>query len=100
MIRKHVQKSAAAAVRYFKLADYLASGQVLRPELGGQAAERLGVGGSNTQQHFERLCYNLHPLTGEALTARTRDDRIVGVDVTFDPPKAWSVLEALSPDGA
>jgi conjugative relaxase-like TrwC/TraI family protein len=100
MIRHHVQKSAADAVRYYQLADYLAEGQVLRPELGGRAAALLGVAGSNDKAHFERLCYNQHPLNGEPLTARTRSDRIVGIDLTFDVPKIWSVLEQLTPNGS
>lgn len=58
------------------------------------------MAGSNDRLHFERLAHNLDPLTGERLTERMRADRIVGVDVTFDGPKSFSVLEALTPDPA
>lgn len=98
MIRHHVQKSAADAIRYYSYSDYLAEGTSLSSHLDGRAAERLGVAGSNAKEAFERLCHNLHPLTGEQLTERMRDDRIVGIDLTFDTPKWWAVLEALSPD--
>jgi conjugative relaxase-like TrwC/TraI family protein len=102
MIRHHVQRDARAAFAYYQLADYLAEGKALPPELcpqlGGRAAGLLGVAGSNDKSHFERLCHNLHPLTGEQLTERMRADRIVGIDVTFDGPKSLSVLEALTPD--
>lgn len=98
MIRHHVQKDAAAAVKYYQLADYLAEGEGPRAELGGRAAAMLGVAGSNDKLHFERLAHNLNPLTGEQLTERMRSDRIVGIDITFDGPKSFSVLEALTPD--
>lgn len=99
MIRHHVQKSAADAKRYYARSDYYAPGHAAPAnELGGRAAELLGVAGPAEQLHFERLCDNLHPLTGQPLTARTREDRIVGVDLTFDTPKSVAVLEALTPD--
>ena len=47
---------------------------------------------------FERLCDNLHPQTGEALTARTSSERTVGYDFTFSVPKSVSLLYALSED--
>lgn len=97
MIRHHVQKSAADAKRYYAQADYYADGSVLRPEFGGKAAGLLGIDGPASMEQFDRLCDNCHPLTGRQLTPRTRDDRIVGIDLTFDGPKGAGVLEALAP---
>lgn len=98
MIRHHVQKSAKDAVRYYSAPDYYAAGAPGASRLLGGAARLLGVEHSNVFEHFERLCHNQNPLTGEPLTARSRGDRIVGVDFTFDGPKGFSVLEALTGD--
>ena len=100
MIRHHVQKSAPDAKRYYQQPDYYAEGAVRTPALAGRAAERLGVEGSPESLHFERLVDNLHPITGQPLTARQRADRIVGIDLTFDGPKSLAILEALSGDTA
>ncbi len=99
MLRHHVQKSAAAAKKYYQTADYYLEGREQSAGLGGRGAERLGVAGSAAKEHFERLCDNIHPLiAGERLTARLNDDRIVGIDLTFDGPKSFSVLAALTGD--
>ena len=37
---------------------------------GGKASDRLDLVGEVLRQHFERLCDNRHPFTGEQLTAR------------------------------
>ena len=44
------------------------------------------------------LCENRDPSTGQQLTPRTRSDRTVGYDFTFDGPKSVSVLYALTQD--
>jgi conjugative relaxase-like TrwC/TraI family protein len=67
---------------------------------GGKAAERLGLDGDILRQQFERLCDNLHPLTGERLTARMRADRRVGYDFNFHVSKSVSLLYALADDPA
>src|SRR4051812_17424399 len=97
MIRHHVQKSAADAKRYYAQADYYASQADLRSVFGGKAAERLGIAGAADKDQFDRLCDNLHPVTGQKLTARKNDERIVLIDLTFDGPKGAAVLEALAP---
>ena len=98
MLRHHVQRDAKAAQAYYTLADYLAEGEELKPEFGGLGARRLGLEGSGSKQAFDRLCDNLHPETGEKLTIRRKDNRIVGIDFTFDGPKSFAILEALTDD--
>lgn len=100
MLRHHVQKSAAAAKRYYEAtaADYYSTGMDIRPVFGGKGAERLGIAGPADKKHFDRLCDNLHPITGEPLTQRQRQDRIVGIDYTLDGPKGAAVLEAFAPE--
>src|SRR4029077_6262313 len=56
----------------------------------GRAAEMTGLAGEVNRNHFFALCDNEHPVTGERLTPRMRDDRRVLTDLTFDAPKSVS----------
>ena len=99
MLRFHQSESSSAAKLYYAKSDYyLEGGQETIGEWGGRAASLLGLKGQVDRSSFERLCDNLHPLTGEQLTARTREDRTVGNDITFDCPKSVSVLYELTQD--
>lgn len=98
MIRITQQSSAEAARHYYSSADYYTEGQELVGEWGGRAAERLGLSGTVSKDSFDSLCENRHPTTGERLTPRTKSNRTVGYDLTFDPPKSVSVLYALTRD--
>jgi conjugative relaxase-like TrwC/TraI family protein len=99
MIRFHQSESASDAKRYYAKSDYyLEGGQETVGEWGGRAAELFGLTGRVDRLSFERLCDNLHPETGEQLTPRTRGDRTVGNDITFDCPKSVSVVYELTGD--
>ena len=98
MIRITQQDSARDAKRYYATADYYSEGQELIGAWGGKGASRLGLSGMVDQFSFERLCDNLHPTTGKALTVRTRASRTVGYDFTFSVPKSVSLLYAMSGD--
>ena len=98
MIRISQQDSAAGAKRYYAAADYYSEGQELVGLWGGKGASRLGLSGTVDKDSFDRLCDNLHPQTGEPLTARTRTERTVGYDFTFSVPKSVSLLYAMSGD--
>ena len=98
MLRFHQSESASDAKSYYTRADYLAEGQEAVGPWGGRAALLLGLRGLVDKRSFDRLCDNLHPLTGEQLTARTRADRTVGNDLTFDAPKSVSLLYELTRD--
>src|SRR5580704_796504 len=98
MLRMYPQSRPDDAKRYYASADYYTEGQELIGEWGGKAAERLGLNGVVDRAAFDALCDNLHPATGKRLTPRTRSDRTVGYDFTFDGPKSVSVLYALSGD--
>lgn len=58
----------------------------------GKGAALLGLKGVVQAEDFRRLCYNLHPETGQPLTQRTNDKRRVGTDFTFDAPKSVSLV--------
>ncbi|WP_164489808.1 MobF family relaxase [Runella sp. SP2] len=102
MIRMIQSSSAAHAKAYFSealaKADYYINDQELSGRIEGKLAERLGVTGKATKEAFFALCENTHPLTGEPLTARTKDERTTGYDINFHCPKSVSILHALSKD--
>jgi conjugative relaxase-like TrwC/TraI family protein len=80
--------------------DYFVRDQDIASRWGGELLEKLGLSSERpiAQREFARLCDNLHPITGDRLTLRTRDDRTVGYDLTFHAPKGVSLLHALSGD--
>src|ERR1035441_5681890 len=86
-------KDAKAAKDYFahlSRDDYFAKdGPEQRPRYEGKTAELLGLAGMEaTKESFYALCDNRHPVTGEKLTARDKDDRRILTEMTFDVPKA------------
>ncbi len=100
MLRITQQSSPEVAKDYYASADYYAEGQEKVGRWGGEGATLLGLEGDVSHREFNRLCDNRDPLTGEQLTARTRDDRTVGYDFTFSVPKSVSLLYATTEDKA
>lgn len=102
MIRMIQSSSAAHAKGYFSealaQADYYLDDQELRGTIRGNLADRLGVAGPATKETFFAFCENVHPVTGQPLTARTKDERTVGYDINFHCPKSVSIVHALSKD--
>ncbi len=103
MIRMIQSASEGHAKAYFSDAlsksDYYINDQELSGRLQGRLAERLGLGqGVVDKETFFALCENRHPLTGESLTPRTRENRRVGYDINFHAPKSVSIIHALSKD--
>jgi len=103
MIRMIQSRSAGHAKAYFSDAllksDYYLSDQELAGVWQGRLAKRLGLDGLANKETFFAMAENLHPLTGEHLTPRTKEDRTTGYDINFHCPKSVSVLHALSKDG-
>lgn len=102
MLRIHTSTSSAAAKQYYReglaTSDYYQEkGQTLGA-WGGKSAELLGLPDFVEQQHFERLADNLHPITGDKLTPRTKSNRRVGYDFTFNAPKSLSIAISLGDD--
>jgi len=102
LLRINQQTDAQAAKNYYtSAAEYYGAGeQEMVGEWGGKAADRLLLSGTILQHHFERLCDNRHPMTGEQLTARMRAGRRVGYDFNFHACKSVSILYGLNSDPA
>jgi conjugative relaxase-like TrwC/TraI family protein len=98
MLRIVQNKSAAGARNYYSKADYYSEGQELVGSWGGKGAEKLQLHGEVQKADFDSLCDNLHPRTGERLTARTDSDRTVGYDFNFHVPKGVSLVYSLNQD--
>ncbi|MBY0461251.1 MAG: relaxase domain-containing protein, partial [Gemmataceae bacterium] len=98
MLRIVQQSNAAAARSYYAKADYYAEGAELPGLWGGRAAALLGLSGEVERADFHALCDNLDPRAGQPLTARTKAQRTVLYDWSFDVPKAVSLLYELAGD--
>src|SRR5205807_1204677 len=101
MLRFHTSRSASDAVRYYthlSQGDYLAQDGATVGVWGGKLAARLGLSGDVKAEDFAALANNRHPVTGEKLTPRMKDNRRVGWDVTMDVSKSASILWALGGD--
>ncbi|MDX2263466.1 MAG: MobF family relaxase [Hyphomicrobiales bacterium] len=102
MLRITQSISAPAAKQYFdkalRHADYYRQGSETVGTWYGLAAARLGMTGEVRRSDFGKLIDNIHPLTGEKLTPRTKSDRRVGADFTFNAPKSVSLLHAVTGD--
>jgi len=68
------QKNLGDAESYFdehlSQNDYYAAGESRPGQWIGAGAERLGLKGEVTREHFHALCENQNPATGERLTQR------------------------------
>jgi conjugative relaxase-like TrwC/TraI family protein len=98
MLTIYGQTSAAAVKSYFSAADYYSEGQETVGRWGGKLAPLLGLRGTVEKAEFDRMCDNLHPVTGERLTQRTNDNRRVGYDFVLSGPKSFSIALALAPE--
>ena len=102
----HASKSAKEAEEYFtgkraqqEASYYTRDGQEFAGYWYGKGAERLGLAGRKVMDAaFVSLLNNEHPVSGEQLTPRMRDDRRPGFDLTFNAPKSVSLVYALTKD--
>jgi conjugative relaxase-like TrwC/TraI family protein len=64
----------------------------------GRGAELLGLSGQVDKESYFRLCDNIDPRSGEPLTPRTKADRRVSYDFTFNAPKSVTLAYELGRD--
>ena len=98
MLRMFQNSQPAGAKGYYSTAEYYTEGQELSGVWRGEDAKRLGLSGEIRKADWDALCDNLHPQTGEQLTARMKQDRTVGYDMNFHVPKSVSLLYAMTKD--
>lgn len=102
MLRITPSVSVAAAKSYYTQGlsreSYYSQGQEIIGQWYGKSAELLNLKGQVRQAEFEALCENQHPQTGKNLTPRTKGNRRVGYDLTFDCPKSVSLVYAYTQD--
>jgi len=77
---------------------YLRDAQEVVGEWHGRGAELLGLSGQVDKESYFRLCENINPETGERLTPRTRSDRRILYDFTFNAPKSVTLAYELGGD--
>ena len=77
---------------------YLRDSAEFAGEWHGRGAEMLGLKGQVDKESYFRLCDNLDPRTGEPLTPRTKSDRRVSYDFTFNAPKSVTLARELGGD--
>jgi len=97
VLRARHQTDPDAATKYRNNAKaaqegYYTEDQEMAAWWRGKGAALLGLKGLIQGEDFSRLCFNLHPETGKPLTPRTKADRRVGTDFTFDAPKSVSLV--------
>ncbi|MGX5858304.1 MobF family relaxase [Dyadobacter jiangsuensis] len=102
MIRMIMLTDAAHAKAYYQDAlsrsDYYVDDQERPGVFHGKLADRLGIAGMVDKKTFDMLCDNINPSTGNTLTQRNRENRVVGYDINFHVPKSLSAIWALSKD--
>jgi conjugative relaxase-like TrwC/TraI family protein len=100
MVRVCQCKCGKAARNYYTKADYYLDRQELAGRWGGSACPLLGLPENEevSKKPFDLLTDNRHPITGEKLTVRQKDNRTPGYDINFHVSKSVSLLYAMTGD--
>lgn len=106
MLSIHVHANAKDVVRYHDdhlkgavANDYYSQGDPALGRFFGQGIEHLGVNQlPYSKDSFQRLCSNLHPVTGKQLTVRKKDSARAAYDCTLSAPKSVSVMALVMDD--
>ncbi len=105
MITARPMKNVATTKKYYTehlaRSEYYSEANRVDVRWFGNGCHRLGLepGTDVSQEAFERLCDNLHPVTGSKLTARQRTgDRRVCFDFVVSAPKSVSLMTFLAGD--
>lgn len=101
VIRIFQCKTASQAKNYFRdslsKADYYIEELEAKGVFNGKIAKRLGIENKPINKDgFDKLCDNLHPITGDTITPRMLQDRRVANDISFHCSKSVSILLCLT----
>lgn len=95
----NVRKAKDYFTEHLSKSDYyMRDAQEVVGEWHGRGAELLGLTGQVDKDSYFRLCENVNPKTGEQLTPRTKAERRVLYDFTFDVPKPVTLAYELGGD--
>jgi conjugative relaxase-like TrwC/TraI family protein len=94
----NAQASKDYFTRHMDRDYYLRDSAEFPGEWHGRGAEMLGLSGQVDKASYFRLCDNLNPSTGLPLTPRTKADRRVSYDFTFNAPKSVTLAYELGED--
>jgi conjugative relaxase-like TrwC/TraI family protein len=96
---KNAKEAKDYFTRHMATSDYyLRDAAEFAGEWHGLGAELLGLEGRVDKESYFNLCENINPRTGEQLTARTKSERRVLYDFTFDAPKSVTLAYELGGD--
>src|SRR5271157_870046 len=96
---KNAKEAKDYFTRHMATSDYyLRDAAEFAGEWHGLGAELLGLEGRVDKESYFKLCENINPKTGEQLTARTKSERRVLYDFTFDAPKSVTLAYELGGD--
>jgi conjugative relaxase-like TrwC/TraI family protein len=85
--------------RHMSTSDYYLRDATEFPgEWHGIGAGQLGLTGTVDKESYFKLCDNINPVTGETLTQRTKAERRVLYDFTFNAPKSVTLAYELGGD--
>jgi conjugative relaxase-like TrwC/TraI family protein len=85
--------------RHMSTSDYyLRDATEFAGEWHGIGAGQLGLTGTVDKESYFKLCDNINPMTGETLTQRTKAERRVLYDFTFNAPKSVTLAYELGGD--
>lgn len=96
ILKRNDAQSGARLARYYAAAEYY-SARDLGSEWLGDGAEKFGLNGPNrdSKKDLDRLLKGRDPNTGHKLGKATEK---AGIDITLNPPKAFSCVWALADD--
>jgi len=94
-----IRNGSTYLTQHLRKNDYWTEGErEVRGEWIGESAKALGLTGEVTEKPFDALRRNLHPRTGESLTARDQKNRVAFFDVQLSAPKDVSVIAMVGGD--
>ncbi|MGC4073989.1 MAG: MobF family relaxase [Nibricoccus sp.] len=94
-----IRNGSTYLTQHLRKNDYWAEGeQQIQGEWIGEGAKALGLSGPVTDEPFEALRQNRHPINGGPLTPRDNANRVAFFDIQLSAPKDVSVLAMLGGD--
>jgi conjugative relaxase-like TrwC/TraI family protein len=95
---KNAKQAKDYFTRHMSTDYYLRDATEFAGQWHGLGSELLGLSGTVDKESYFKLCDNINPMTGEPLTQRTKAERRVLYDFTFNAPKSVTLAYELGGD--